>query len=202
MSNNIQFYRNRLEQQKGQREILENTIFQGKIDLKDKQKELRKHEQALEILKTVGLSTQQQLQYHISDITSLALEAVFKNAYELRLEFVERRNKTECDIYFVREETKIDPISESGGGAIDVASFALRIASWRMNHPKNRNVIILDEPMRFLSSDLQEKASQMIKEISDKLGIQFIIITHEPELCIYADKTFNVSIKKGISKVE
>jgi len=149
----------------------------------------------------VGLKTQQQLQYHISDITSLALEAVFNDPYELVVEFVQRRNKTECDLYFQRDENRMDPLSASGGGAVDVASFALRIASWSMERPKSRNVIILDEPLRFLSNDHQEKASIMIKEISEKLGIQFIIVTHEPILASYADQVFETKIMKGVTQI-
>ena len=148
------------------------------------------------------MQTQQELQYHISDITSLALEAVFNDPYALQVEFIQRHNKTECDLYFVRNGEKVDPLSASGGGAVDVAAFALRIASWSMTKPRTRNVIILDEPLRFLSANLQERASSMIKELSDKLGIQFIVVTHEPILANYADRTFNVSIKNGISKIE
>ena len=96
---------------------------------------------------------------------------------------------------------EIDPIEASGVGAIDVASFALRIASWTMAIPKTRNVIILDEPMKHLSTEYQEKASAMIKELSQKLGLQFIIITHEEVLTSSADKIFEVSIRKGKTKI-
>jgi DNA repair exonuclease SbcCD ATPase subunit len=92
-------------------------------------------------------------------------------------------------------------LTASGGGAVDVAAFALRIASWSMAQPHSRNTIILDEPLRFLSVDLQEKASTMIKEVSDKLGIQMILVTHNDTLASFADRVFNVSIKKGVSKV-
>jgi len=199
--NRIQTLRTRLDQEKGRRSQIESSITELGTRVKETGRELRKLEQAREIIREVGLKTQEQLSFHISDITSLALEAVFPNPYELITEFVQRRNKTECDLYFSREGEKVDPISASGGGAVDVASFALRIAAWSMMSPKTRNVIILDEPLRFLSVDLQEKASMMIKELSDRLGIQFIIITHESTLAEYADKVFNVRLKKGISHV-
>ena len=150
----------------------------------------------------MGLKTQQQLSFHISDIASLALDAVFDDPYELLAEFVQRRNKTECDLFFVRDNERMDPLSASGGGAVDVAAFALRIASWSMQRPKSRSTIILDEPMRFLSVDHQEKASAMIKQISERLGIQFIIITHEPTLALAADKVFEIHIKKGVTTVQ
>lgn len=197
----IKNIRNKLEQLKGKRSQIEFTISELQTSVKEQEKSLRKYEQAREVIREVGLKTQQQISFHISDITSLALEAVFDDPYELQVEFVQRRNKTECDLYFVRDGNKVDPLSASGGGAVDVASFALRIASWSMSRPHTRNVIILDEPLRFLSVDLQERASTMIKEISRKLGIQFLVVTHESTLAAYADKVFETKIKKGVTTV-
>jgi DNA repair exonuclease SbcCD ATPase subunit len=143
------------------------------------------------------------LQVHISDVTSLALESVFEDPYELVAEFVQRRNKTECDLYFVRDGKRLDPMDSSGYGAVDVASLALRIAAWSMRVPKTRNVIILDEPFKFLDgrTDRIARASQMLKELSDRLGIQFIIVTHNSTLADYADKTFTVRLRNKISTV-
>jgi len=199
---NLQTIRQRLEQQKGQKIQIEQSITQLKESLTDIKRSIRRHEQAREIVRTVGIETQRQLQFHISDITSLALEAVFPDPYVLKVEFVERRNKTECDLKFVRGDMEIDPLTASGVGAIDVAAFALRIASWSMQRPRTRNVIILDEPFRFLSKNYQDKASQMLKELSTRLGLQFIIVTHEEILSEYADKTFQVSINNGRSKIK
>lgn len=193
--------RTKLEQQKGQRTQIQKNLNELKVEVRNLGRSLRQHEKAREIVREVGIKTQQQLQYHISDITSLALEAVFDNPYQLKVEFVQRRNKTECDLKFVRDEMEIDPIEASGVGAIDVASFALRIASWSMMQPRSRSTIILDEPFKHLSLNLRNRASSMIKEISDKLGIQFIIVSHDPELADFADKIFEVSIKNGISKI-
>lgn len=198
---NIQQYRHILEQQKGQRQQVHKSLLSLQAELLQKTESLHKHEQAKEIIRAVGLQTQQQLQINISDITSLALEAVFPDPYELKVEFLQRRNKTECDLYFERDGNRVDPLTASGVGAVDVASFALRIASWSMMQPHTNNVIILDEPFRFLSENYQEQASIMLKEISQKLGIQFLIVTHNETLALGADKTFTVSIKKGISQV-
>jgi DNA repair exonuclease SbcCD ATPase subunit len=194
--------RNKLEQLKGKRDEVENTIKKLRKDIRENNRLLQNLTKAKEIIKLVGLETQKTLQFHISDIASLALESVFQDPYKLILEFVERRNKTECDILFERNGTTFDPLDSSGVGAVDVAAFALRIASWSMAVKRTRNTIILDEPMRFLSAEYQENASEMIKEISKKLGIQFIIITHEPTYASYADRTFTVSIKNGVSQVK
>ena len=202
MKTKITQLRNSLEQQKGKQFQISKQIDNLEISLKESTYDLYRHEEAREILRNVGLRTQTQLSYHISDITSLALEAVFPDPYELVAEFVQRRNKTECDLYFTRRGSRTDPEDASGGGAVDVAAFALRVAAWSMQNPKRRSVMILDEPLKFLSDDMQEQASQMLKELSTRLGIQFIIVTHETTLTEFADKVFRVrQSKKGISYV-
>lgn len=191
----------RFERIKGQQVQIRKDIKTFKKQKKTLEKKVILHEQAKVILTEVGLQTQKQIQFHISDITSLALEAVLKEPYKLVLDFVQRRNKTECDIYFERNGIQVDPISASGGGAVDIAAFALRIASWTLYTPRLRNTIIMDEPMRFVSKEYREQVSEMIKEISKRLGIQFIIVTHDPTLTKYADRVFTTTIKKGNSKI-
>lgn len=198
----IKALRYELEKKKGEQYLLRSYLKDNRMKLRGFRTKRLNLEKAREIVKEVGLKTQEQLQYHISDITSLALEAVFNDPYKLTAEFVQRRNKTECDLYFERDGDKIDPLSASGGGTVDVASFALRIASWSMESPQSRPTIILDEPLRFLSADRQEKASEMLKEISTKLGIQFIIITHESTLTPFADRIFETKIRKGITAIK
>jgi len=186
-----------LERRKGERDQVQKSVLANKTKLRGLKKDLVNHEKARELIREAGLKTQKALSFHISEITTLALDAVFEEgAYKLEVDFVERRNKTECDLFFVRNGQRIDPLSASGGGAVDVASFALRSASWSMQTPRSRPVIILDEPLKYLSVNYQERASMMLKEISEKLGIQFIIITHEETLASFADKTFKVNINR------
>jgi len=160
---------------------------------------LEQHEQAREVVKQAGLKTQQALAFHILDITSLALQAVFSDPYNLSVNFVQRRNKTECDLLFERNGEEVDPMDASGGGAVDVAAFALRVASWSMQAPRTTNCIVLDEPMRFLSTDLQPKASEMMQQLSKKLKLQFLIITHEELLTEEADNIIEVTKPKKVS---
>lgn len=182
------------------KKLISNQLQLSIDKAKGLKRSLRQHEQALVIVREVGLKTQQQFQYHINDITSLALEAVFKDqAPKLQVEFVERRNKLECDLWLVEEDKKMDPLAAKGGGIVDIAAFALRIASWSMIRPRLRPTLILDEPLRWLSKEYQVPASRMLKELSDRLGVQFLIITHEATLTSYADRVFEV--KKGRNKI-
>jgi len=202
----IQDIRNKLEQQKGQKIRTEKSIDDLTEEIKQNKRSLRRHEQAREVIREVGLKTQQQLQYHISDITSLALEAVFDDPYELVAEFVQRRNKTECDLYFERDGNRMNPLSASGGGAVDVAAFALRVASWSMQHPRSRAVLILDEPFKHLKGvEANHRVLEMIKQISEKLKTQIIMVSDEriprEDIIVMADKVFETKIRKGVTEV-
>ena len=203
----IQLLRQKLERQKGQRSQIEQTLTSVKEALTDNKRSLHRHEQAREIIREVGMQTMSQISYHISDITSLALEAVFDNPYKLEVEFVQRRNKTECDLHFVRGDERIDPISASGGGAVDVASFALRIASWSMMRPHTRNTIILDEPFKHLKGhNANLRVLEMLNEVSRKLKTQIIMVSDEriprEDIIANADRVFEVTIHKGKTKIE
>ena len=202
---NIQEIRKTFEQKKGRKLEIESTISTLKQEIKDKKRDLIRHEQARIIIREVGMKTMSQLQYHISNITSLALEAVFDDPYKLETEFVERRNKTECDLYFTRDGIKTDPLGAAGFGAVDIAAFALRIASWSMLNPHARNVIIMDEPFKHLKGiEANKRALEMINEISKKLNIQIIMVSDEriprEDIIALADRVFEVTISKKISK--
>ena len=82
-----------------------------------------------------------------------------------------------------------------------MASFALRVASWAMQNPKSNNVLLLDEPFRYLSVNLLSKASAMLQQIAQKLGLQIIMVTHSPELVEMADAIFEVSLKNKESTI-
>jgi DNA repair exonuclease SbcCD ATPase subunit len=184
-----------LERAKGKRDHLKGSVKTLRQKLRETQRSLHAHEAAREVIRKVGLETQKRLQFHISEITSLALEAVFDDPYALVAEFVERRNRTECDLSFERGGELVNPLTSSGGGAVDIAAFALRVASWSMQTPKSRPVLILDEPCRFLSAGLLPKASEMLKEISERLGLQIIMVTHSEELMDSADRVIRVRMQ-------
>jgi len=158
-------------------------------------------DEARELLRTVALETQEQLRYHIEEIVGLAMTAVLDDPYELEADFVLKRGKTECELWFSRDGERVKPIDASGGGAVDVASFALRVAVWGLRNPRSRALIVLDEPFRFLSAGLQSRASDMLKELSLRLGIQFLIVTHNEVLTGGADHVFKTGMRRGVSTI-
>lgn len=197
----IQTLRKCIERKKGQQNQLQIDLQAAKTEKEHITGEIINTETAQAIIQTVAQKTQEELEYRLSEIVSLALTAVFEDPYKLKVLFVIRRNKTECDLLFEKNGEIFDPISSSGGGAIDVAAMALRITIWSLTQPKPRNVLILDEPFRFLSKEYQIKASTMLSEISKKLKLQIIMVSHSESLIEGANKVFRIAIKKGVSNI-
>jgi DNA repair exonuclease SbcCD ATPase subunit len=190
--------------------LIHSKAFKQRIEqeIEEKQKKvnrlsknLKNSETARMIMQTVAQKTQQELEYQISEIVTLALQSVLEETYEFDIEFVIKRGKTEAIIKFIKDGKKFDPMMDTGGGVVDITSFALRIALWQLSSPRSRNTIILDEPFKHLSINYQEKAGKLLSLLSERLNIQFIIITHISELIESADKVFKVVIKKGVSEV-
>jgi ABC-type cobalamin/Fe3+-siderophores transport system ATPase subunit len=64
---------------------------------------------------------------------------------------------------------------------------------------KTQKVLLLDEPMKFVSEGLKPKVYEIMKRLSDDLGIQIIAVTHDPLMIDIADKVYVVKKEKGIS---
>jgi DNA repair exonuclease SbcCD ATPase subunit len=156
-------------------------------------------EKARTVAQIVAAKLQEKLEYQISNIVTMALSSVFTDPYEFKVKFTDRRNQTECDMFFVKDGNECDPMESSGGGAKDIAALALQMAIWSIK--KTRAIQILDEPAKFLSRDMQEKCSSLLKMLSDDLGIQMIIVSHIPEIMESADRIINVENIEGYSKV-
>jgi hypothetical protein len=202
----VKFLRNQYEQRVGRRDQLQEQLDKANREIRSLNRQQKITEQAQLIVRAVALETQEQLEYHISQVVTAAEEAVFDDrAYDLNVEFVERRGRTECDLMFRRNGQLIDPLASAGYGAVDIAAFALRVACWSMM----RNVapvLVLDEPYKHTKGrETNLKAIHVTREVSQKLELQIIMVSDErasrEDISEGADKLLEVSIKDGVSHV-
>ena len=166
-------------------------------------KKLKHLEKAQAFLQKVAQDTQGNLKIHVEDIVQLALDAIFPGKYSFEVQFNIAYGKTTAELVFISKQSghTVDPMIASGGGVVDVCSFALRLACWTLSRGVDK-VVILDEPMKHLSAGLRDSACNMIKSLADKLGVQFIIVTHMDELEACADKLIQVKLDKdGVSYI-
>jgi len=200
MNQQLQTLRTTLTRKQGQQQKIDNDLITVKSNILMLQDEVDYTEKSRIIIQKVAKATQAELEYYISELVTLAFASVFPDPYEFGVAFEEKRGKTECRMRFLRNGHEVNPLLGSGGGPLDIASTTLQFTIWSLN--KTRAIIGLDEPFRFLSRDLQPKAGEMLKEVSKKLGLQILMVTHSEDLAACADKTFHFDLRKGITYVD
>lgn len=151
------------------------------------------------LIQETAKETQDRLRIHVQDLVQSALGAVFPGVYDFRLLFTPRRGRTEVDIYLDKDGAQINPMDSSGGGVVDVVSFALRVVSWSISGTEP--TLVLDEPMKWVSAGLRPRCAELIRALSDRLKLQIIMVTHDPELAEVADNIFIVDQKRRRSFV-
>ena len=139
-------------------------------------------EEAQKIVQVFCQSVQEKTFGRISRVVSDCLKAVFSDPYEFKIILDKKRGKAEARLVFVRDGEEFDPTTECGGGVLDVAAFTLRLATLRPFAGKVRQVLFADEPFKHVSRNHSKRLALLLETLSKEMGIQFVIITHNPDL--------------------
>lgn len=139
--------------------------------------------EAQQIVQEISQEIQQQVHNQIANVVSTCLETVFDEPYDFKINFERKRGKTEASLFFEKDGEEIDPLTASGGGVVDIASFALQLSCIMLSRePKLRKIFIADEPFKFVSAEYRGRVKQLLEKLSKEMDIQFIIVTHIEEL--------------------
>lgn len=186
-----------------EKRLLEEQRDKAEKALLSTKDELKITDEALTILRLATEQTQKALQFRISNLVTLALQTIFPEEYTFELAFETKRGQIEIDLFLIDPTGfRMSPIEASGGGIVNVVEFALRLSLWSLMPSKSRPVFVLDEPFHYVSKDLQPKVSELLSTLSDKLKVQFIIVSHQRQVVEEADKVFLVTQSLGKSTVE
>lgn len=198
--------KNKIEQKKGQKLLLQNSETELEIKLNRLKKEEININNAQIITQTVAKQTQEELVFHVSPLVTSALSIVYDDPYKFNLIFDKSRGKTEALPVFIRDGKSRIPGYETGEGPVDIASFGLRLSLWCLNKNNISNILIFDEPFKNLDENALPNAIKMIKILSERLkkyNIQFIIITHnKKEFLPIADTIIEFKKRKVLSHAD
>lgn len=161
---------------------------------------------AHQIAVLVGESLQAQISQRLSSIASYLLDCIFPDPLQVKLHFSSSgrgKGNIEALILFSQNGEEFKPVLPSGqfltgGGPIEVGAFGLRCGIWAQTaSSSSRPIFFLDEPFRFIQKDLQSLVAETLNALSEKMGIQIILVTHEPDIAMTADNIIQVGGKDG-----
>jgi len=196
-------YTARLNQMKGKHQ----TII-ADLEKKEKTKEELTEkviflEEARLITQLISENNQNKLTAKINDVTTTAIQTVFGDDFTFQMNISTKNNTVQASLTFYNRGKEEDPKVSQGGGMLAIASLALRVVL--MTLLKNpQPIILLDEPFTALGPEAGglERGCRLLKTISNKLDIQFLITTHGAEIKEIANRVFHVSMKeKDTAKV-
>ena len=181
----MEFSKREYDRMLGKVESQTEILNKKRKTLEENQKSLEVQDEALEALNAISkLSEEHSIRRHIERILKDVSKTLFgEDTFEFR--FIRRKLRNQQEVHIYKVQTKDGesyqiPISATAGGSRDIVDALIRILVLK-NFPEDKRVLVLDEPMKNLSKDLQRDFFSFIARLCREFKIQIIMITHEPE---------------------
>lgn len=183
------------------KEFLTQELESCTVLLQTAQDKLQQTQAVQEIFQTAIRLLYQNLSSKLGDIITEGLSIVFPDSpYRFVIDFVERRGTIEADLFLedpVAEEKRFHPLADVGGGIADFVSLLLRITYIILS--KYDNILIADEPLKFLDRTRIEDAARFVVGLCKEFQFQILCVTHIPEFVENAEISYEVRKNKSIS---
>ncbi|MGI6113055.1 MAG: ATPase [Mahellales bacterium] len=191
--------------QKGKEEhlLIQREQSQQKLDSITKEADLLERVRLL--LQKAGEYAREQSKVQIERLVTYCLQYIFGNDIKFEIEINEKSGRIEADFFVETDyegyKIRSQPQDTRGGGVIDIISLAIRLSMLQSYYPEIYGPIVLDEPAKHVSEEYIVNVSNFLSEISELLGRQVIMITHNLHLAEISKTSYSVSLDKGISVV-
>jgi DNA repair exonuclease SbcCD ATPase subunit len=185
-----------------ERRVQKKAVRGWKKRLKEEEAKLKELEKLQVLFQTAVKILYSTLSTRLGDIVTEGLNIVFpETGYVFKIEFVEKRNTVEANIYLEDSDGySYHPVKDVGGGIADFVSLLLRIAYIMLS--KHDNILIADEPGKFIDRERISDAACFLHKILKELDFQMVMMTHIPEFTEKAGKVYKVTKKGKTSKVK
>lgn len=145
---------------------------------------LEKLEKSLVILQKLSEGQREKAKIRLEELGTQALRYSLGDDYRMIITVEGTRSRPKASVKVLTESTGVltDPISENGGGIVDIISIALRLVVLQSYDPQIEGPIILDEPFKMVSKEYVPMLSEFLKKISADFNRQIIMVTHNDYL--------------------
>ena len=188
--------RNAVERQLGVVEAQRQTVATLTTEVKDLNDEIAiltftstALEQLLKAVSVESLETVEQL-------VTYGLRTIFDDqALGFKIEVGTKFKQQWMDPKLVQGAVSGPILDSYGGGPATVVSFLLRLLVCR--RLGLAPVLILDEQFSMVSAEYVENVAKLLRELADKLGFTFILVTHDRGFLTYAHHGYEAKETSG-----
>lgn len=194
-------YNNRkseLDRKKGMKESIENRINKNVKTVEETENYISLLNQANEIfLNTIDLK-REEIKNKIEYWVTKGLQLIFENTnyifeFDMNVQRDEMYATPMLWSVYKGQKFRMDLSDSNAGAMLEIISFVLKVICLVFYRPALSKVIIADEPFKNTSECYIPKVAEFLRELSNQLGVQIIMNTHQMEFKEVADSIFEIS---------
>jgi hypothetical protein len=173
-----------------------DSISKAVVDLEEDGSVLQKTEKVLKHL--VEKLAKKDLS-KMDDLVTYGLNTVFPGRdIKFMTQLVERGSKIKINLSTFYNGSLVDAENKSSISVVE--SFLLRILC--ISKLKKAPLLLMDETFAAVGSEYIENISKLISELADKLGIDILLVTHNPAFQAYSGRSFKLVSDENEVKIE
>lgn len=204
---NLIFNANSLLEKTIKLNVTKNMLFQQYVKKRDEvqlaKQEIEKEPELKQLLELFQRKEQEKIVGVNQNLLSAILKDVIKNDNDERkvvLDIFTERGMPALGIYIEKNDQGVleDAYNGSGGAIANILSLGLRAIA--LIQSKKRRFLVLDEPDCWLKPEIIPDFIQVVKQLSEKLKIQILIISHHDE-SLLEDIPHRLILKKQKGKL-
>lgn len=184
-----------LLQKEGEHKAVQSVKDRVSKEVTQKKQEADLYEKVVVVVQKLTEISRKETLDKVAAIVTTALQEVKDPDLSFKINYKTERSQAVAEfvIYNSKLKLELDPVQSCGGTLIDIIEFALKVSLLLKWKPQLSKVLILDEAFKFVSAVDRPAMAQFVKQITEKLGIQLILVSHSSELMLDAHKVFSVS---------
>lgn len=190
LKNNLQKVEKTLVVKKSKLENL--TARKESLEKKMSELNIEVLEESIIVLQKLSERQREMAKIRLEELATEALRYSMGGEYSVIIDLENVRKRPQANLFIckksyenrdeIEEDDLEDPLSDNGGGVVDIISTAIQLVVMQAQTPMIEGPIILDEPFKMLSEEYVPMMSEFLKKISKDFGRQIIMVTHNEYL--------------------
>jgi hypothetical protein len=197
--------RARLDVLKGRARELERFQTEYEQLVQSKFSEAVTVERAAALLSSLVEGEQAQTLTVVEELVTEGLQSIFGPEYEFKMLVDRKRSQVSIDFRLIThwpDRDHVTPLAGArGGGLLAVIGFVLRVVLLSLFKERSRLMLVLDESFGQVSSEYTEPLMHFVKKLIDELGVQVVMVTHDPAWLEVADRAYRFRMSEGQTRV-